>query len=165
MYRNLSVPLVPGGPPQAQSPLPAPVEIHSSIRSLSDANGYLEVAVIEHLKLKVSAEARDVWLEAEQASWEPWLQQQQGFVGRDLLWDPELEEGILLIHWASREQWLAIPREEVELIQNRFEAMALAALERLQTKAIQTQAMGWTTAVNPFPMIYSGELQPSVRGG
>jgi uncharacterized protein (TIGR03792 family) len=149
---------VPGGLPQTQSPLSAPVEIQSSIRNLSDANGHLEVAVIEHLRLKVSADARDVWLEAEQASWEPWLQRQPGFLGRDLLWDPEQEEGILLIHWASREEWLAIPREEVDLIQNRFEAMALAALERRQT-----QAMGWK-AINPFPMIYSGELQPSGRG-
>ncbi|MEN9766625.1 TIGR03792 family protein [Vulcanococcus sp.] len=109
--------------------------------------GGYEVAVVEHLRVKVPAEARQAWLEAERGSWEPWLQQQDGFLGRDLLWDPEREEGTLLIRWASREQWKQIPDQELEQIQERFERIARQATG---------QAQG-----NPFPLVFEGELQPA----
>jgi len=105
-----------------------------------------EVAVVEHLRLKVPAEARDAWLEAEQNSWEPWLAQQDGFLDRELLWDPEREEGTLLIRWASKDQWKAIPAPEVAAVQQRFEQLA-------------RQATG-TAMGNPFPLVFEGELQP-----
>ena len=118
-----------------------------AIAELQQPGGAFEVAVVEHLRVKVPAEARTAWLEAERGSWEPWLQQQQGFIGRDLLWDPEREEGTLLIRWASREQWKAIPVEEVEAVQERFERLA-------------RQATG-TRQGNPFPLVFEGELQPA----
>ena len=106
-----------------------------------------EVAVVEHLRVKVPAEARQAWLEAERGSWDPWLKQQPGYLGRDLLWDPEREEGTLLIRWASRDQWKAIPLEEVEAVQERFEQLA-------------REATG-TRQGNPFPLVFEGELQPA----
>ena len=109
--------------------------------------GSFEVAVVEHLRVKVPAEARQAWLEAERGSWEPWLAQQPGFLGRDLLWDPEREEGTLLIRWASRAQWKAIPVAEVEAVQERFEQLA-------------REATG-TRQGNPFPLVFEGELQPA----
>ncbi|MBM5807257.1 MAG: TIGR03792 family protein [Cyanobacteria bacterium M_surface_10_m2_179] len=109
--------------------------------------GAFEVAVVEHLRVKVPAEARQAWLEAERGSWEPWLTQQPGFLGRDLLWDPEREEGTLLIRWASRAQWKAIPLAEVEAVQDRFEQLA-------------REATG-TPEGNPFPLVFEGELQPA----
>ena len=109
--------------------------------------GSFEVAVVEHLRVKVPAEARQAWLEAERGSWELWLAQQPGFLGRDLLWDPEREEGTLLIRWASRAQWKAIPVAEVEAVQERFEQLA-------------REATG-TRQGNPFPLVFEGELQPA----
>jgi len=109
--------------------------------------GSFEVAVVEHLRVKVPAEARQAWLEAERGSWDPWLKQQPGYLGRDLLWDPEREEGTLLIRWASRDQWKAIPLEEVEAVQERFEQLA-------------REATG-TRKGNPFPLVFEGELQPA----
>jgi uncharacterized protein (TIGR03792 family) len=110
-------------------------------------SGEYDVAVVEHLRVKVPAEARQAWLEAERGSWEPWLAQQDGYLGRDLLWEPEREEGTLLIRWASRQQWKAIPLEEVEAVQERFEQLA-------------RQATG-TRQGNPFPLVFEGELQPA----
>ena len=104
------------------------------------------VAVIEHLKLKVPEAARQAWLEAERGSWEPWLARQQGFLGRDLLWNPETEEGTLLIRWRSREAWKAIPEQEVTAVQQRFEQLAREATG---------QRLG-----NPFPLLDAGELLP-----
>ena len=110
------------------------------------AAGPFAVVVVEHLRVKVPAEARQAWLEAERGSWEPWLARQPGFLGRDLLWDAEREEGTLLIRWASREQWKAIPLADVAAVQERFEALA-----RLATGVRQG---------NPFPLVFEGELQP-----
>ena len=62
------------------------------------------VAVVEHLRLQVPQESREHWMVAERGSWEPWLKQQPGFLGRELFWDPATEEGTLLIRWSSREE-------------------------------------------------------------
>ncbi len=109
--------------------------------------------VVEHLRVKVPADARGAWLRAEEESWGPWLQRQDGFLGRELLWDAEREEGLLLIRWRSRRQWLAIPASEIEAVQGRFEAAARRAL------ALEPGAREPAGAVNPFPLVHAGELQ------
>ncbi|WP_233128560.1 TIGR03792 family protein [Synechococcus sp. 8F6] len=117
-----------------------------AIAELDRPDGGFEVAVVEHLRLKVPAEARQAWIDAEKGSWEPWLAQQDGFLDRQLLWDPATEEGTLLIRWASRDQWKAIPEQDLEAVQERFEQLA-----RQATGAQQG---------NPFPLVFEGELLP-----
>ena len=102
--------------------------------------------VIEQLRLRVPEPHRELWLQAEASSWQPWLEQQQGFLGRDLFWDPEREEGLLLIRWTSREQWKAIPQAEVLRVQARFEAEVNQALNRP------------AEAPPLFPLLAEGEL-------
>ncbi len=109
--------------------------------------------VVEHLRLKVPAGAREAWLEAEQESWGPWLRRQDGFLRRDLLWDAEREEGLLLIHWRSRRQLLAIPDEEIEAVQVQFEAASRRAL------ALDPPAPGAMTTANPFPLVDASALE------
>ena len=123
--------------------------VHPDVAIATNAKpgGQLEVVVVEHLRIKVPADGRAAWLQAEQGSWEPWLEQQDGYLGRDLLWDSEREEGTLLIRWASREQWKAIPEAEVEAVQERFEQLAREATG---------QGQG-----NPFPLVFEGELIPA----
>ena len=118
-----------------------------AIAATEQPGGQLEVVVVEHLRIKVPANGRQAWLEAEQGSWEPWLQKQDGFLGRELLWDSAREEGTLLIRWASREQWKAIPEAEVEAVQERFEELAREATGQRQG--------------NPFPLVFEGELIPA----
>lgn len=101
--------------------------------------------VVEHLRLRVPAATRDAWLDAERQSWEPWLAGQEGFLDRQLFWDPAREEGTLLIRWVDRQHWKAIPPEEVAAVQRRFEELARRA----------TGQPG-----NPFPLVFEGELQP-----
>ena len=165
-------------------------EVDGELASLVDKDGQVQVEVIEHLRVRVPAAARQAWLEAEAASWEPWLRAQPGFLGRRLHWDGEREEGQLLIRWASREQWHAIPRAEIEAVQECFERCAHAALERLgvlpelEISAAAGQVepaaeplaeppaepqrpepappAGTPTPPNPFPLLYSGELPPDV---
>ena len=118
-----------------------------AIAAFQDPSGSFDVAVVEHLRVQVPAEAREAWLEAERGSWEPWLAQQDGYLGRDLFWDAEREEGTLLIRWASREQWKRIPAAEVETVQLRFEQLARSATGQRQG--------------NPFPLVFEGELVPA----
>ena len=117
-----------------------------SLAAISDPDGRQRVAVIEHLRVQVPRESRQAWLKAEHGSWEPWLAKQKGFIGRELLWDPQSEQATLLIRWSSRDAWKAIPQQEVEAVQERFEQLA-------------RESTGQKTG-NPFPLVFEGELLP-----
>ena len=99
--------------------------------------------VIEELILKVPADVKTVWLNAEKEIWEPWLSSQDGFLGRQLFWDKEKEEALILVNWKSKKLWKSIPMSEVNVIQQKFEDKVKAALNVVE---------------NPFELIYEGEL-------
>ena len=104
--------------------------------------------VVEMLRLEVPAAQREIWLAAEASTWQPWLEQQDGFLGRDLFWDPKLEQGLLLIRWASRAQWKAIEADAVDQVQQRFDAEVNRALGRE------------VEAGSAFPLLEAAELLP-----
>jgi len=103
-------------------------------------------SIVEHLKLEVPKKFKNAWLKAEEGSWEEWLLKQDGFLGRQLFWDPKVEQATLLIGWESREVWKNISQSEINLVQQDFEKIA-----RKETGQISG---------NPFPLIYEGELNP-----
>ncbi len=103
-------------------------------------------SIVEHLKLNVPKQFKNAWLIAEEGSWEPWLMKQEGFLGRQLFWDPKVEEATLLIGWKSKAVWKNISLSEINLVQQKFEKIA-----RSETGEISG---------NPFPLIYEGELNP-----
>ena len=103
-------------------------------------------SIVEHLKLNVPKKFKNAWLKAEEGSWEPWLLKQDGFLGRQLFWDPKVEEATLLIGWKSRSVWKNISQTEINLVQKDFEKIA-----RKETGE---------TSGNPFPLIFEGELNP-----
>ena len=47
-------------------------------------------SIVEHLKLDVPKKSKHAWLKAEEGSWQPWLLQQDGYLGRQLFWDPKV---------------------------------------------------------------------------
>ena len=115
------------------------------------AESFLKVSfpkesIVEHLKLDVPKKFKNSWLKAEEGSWEPWLLKQDGFLGRQLFWDPKVEEATLLIGWESRAVWKNISQSEINLVQQDFEKIARKEIG---------QSSG-----NPFPLIYEGELNP-----
>ncbi len=99
--------------------------------------------VVEELRLKVPANAKEAWLKAEREIWEPWLSSQDGFLGRQLFWDKEKEEALILVNWKSKKLWKSIPMSEVNVVQQKFEDNVKAALN---------------VGENPFELIYEGEL-------
>tara|TARA_B100000700_G_C14683313_1_gene686414 strand:+ start:234 stop:692 length:459 start_codon:yes stop_codon:yes gene_type:complete len=102
--------------------------------------------VIENLRLNVPSNNLKAWLKAEDASWKPWLNSQKGFIRRNLFWDKEREEATVMITWATRKDWKSIPLQEINEVQELFEAVA-----REETGI---------NAGNPFPLIFEGELTP-----
>ena len=100
--------------------------------------------VIEELRLKVPANTKAVWLNAEKQIWDPWLSSQDGFLGRQLFWDKEKEEALILVNWQSKKLWKSIPITEVIIVQGKFEDNVKTALN---------------ISKNPFELIYEGELE------
>ena len=99
--------------------------------------------VTEELRLKVPSKFKDVWLKTEKKVWEPWLAIQDGFLGRQIFWDKEKEEALILVNWKNKKLWKSISMEEVNKIQEEFEENVKTSLN---------------LNVNPFKLIYEGEL-------
>ena len=106
-------------------------------------DNYQGEMVIEELRIKVPADVKATWLNAEEEIWEPWLSSQNGFLGRQLFWDKEKEEALILVTWKSKKLWKSIPISEVNVVQQKFEDNVKATLN---------------VGENPFELIYEGEL-------
>tara|TARA_B100000989_G_scaffold120498_1_gene88847 strand:- start:596 stop:1042 length:447 start_codon:yes stop_codon:yes gene_type:complete len=116
---------------------------YSQILNALPMENYQNEIIIEELRLKVPTKFKEVWLKAENQVWEPWLSSQDGFLGRQLFWDKEKEEALILVNWKSKKLWKSIPMSEVETVQGKFEDNVKTALN---------------VSKNPFELIYEGEL-------
>ena len=76
-----------------------------------------------------------------------WLSSQVGFLGRQLFWNKEKEEALILVNWESKKLWKSIPMSEVNLVQEKFEKDVKNVLN---------------IGDNPFELIYEGELDKQV---
>ena len=118
--------------------------LHSKAISMENYQGEM---VIEELRLTVPANQKAVWLNAEKKIWDPWLSSQDGFLGRQLFWDKEKEEGLILVSWKNKKLWKSIPMSEVNMVQQQFEDNVKTALN---------------VTKNPFALIYEGELDNQI---
>ena len=64
-------------------------------------------------------------------------------MGRQLFWDKEKEEALILVNWKSKKLWKSIPMSKVNVVQEKFEDKVKTALK---------------VEENPFELIYEGEL-------
>ncbi|WP_233132932.1 TIGR03792 family protein [Synechococcus sp. MW101C3] len=132
--------------------LAAPGAAGSGLEAGADVAARADVGAgagaIELLRLRVPAEQRNCWLQAEAVGWGPWLERQQGFAGRELFWNARDTEGVLLIRWRRASDWHGLAETSLAEPQQRFEAEARRCL------ALPT------TADNPFALLGSAELLP-----
>ena len=112
-----------------------------AVRPLDPAAGVVEV-----LQMPVSAGQRQCWRQAEEAHWEPWLEQQDGYRGRELLWDPERQQAVVLVGWQSQQQWDAIPTSSIGSTEEAFNAQLRDCL------GVNAEA--------PLPLQRTGALKP-----
>ena len=64
-------------------------------------------------------------------------------MGRQIFWDKEREEALILVNWKNKKLWKSISMKEVNKIQKKFEENVRTSLD---------------LNVNPFELIYEGEL-------
>ena len=106
-------------------------------------------AVVEVLQMPVSTEQRQCWLEAEAGQWEPWLEQQAGYRGRDLLWDPERQQAVVLVGWQSQQQWDAIPASSIGSTEAAFNAQLRDCLGVSDQRPLPLQRAGALKPLQP----------------
>ena len=100
-------------------------------------------SIIEELRLRVPSQYKDNWINAEKEVWEPWLANKKGFLGREIFYNKEKEEALVLVKWANKSLWKSISVKEVNEIQSIFE-------ENVKNELNLDR--------NPFVLIYEGEL-------
>ena len=118
-------------------------QINSPIIKALPMDYYHNGLVTEELRLKIPSEFKKIWLQAEKEVWEPWLSIQDGFLGRQIFWDKEKEEALILVNWKNKKLWKSISMNEVNEVQEKFEENVKTSLN---------------LNVNPFELIYEGEL-------
>ena len=116
---------------------------NSQIMNALPMDKYQGELITEELRLVMPSEFKDVWLKAEKEVWEPWLSNQDGYLGRQIFWDKEKEEALILVTWKNRTLWKKISIKEVNEIQKKFEKNVKTSLNVNE---------------NPFKLIYEGEL-------
>ena len=118
-------------------------QFNSQIVNAIAMDNYQNEFIVEELRLKIPSDYKDVWLEAEKNVWEEWLSKQDGFLGRQIFWNKEKEEALILVNWKNKQLWKNISMTEVNNIQKKFEDNVKKTLN---------------TNINPFVLIYEGEL-------
>ena len=99
--------------------------------------------IVEELRLNVPSKYKETWLKAEEEVWEPWLSKQDGFLGRQIFYNQQTEEALLLVKWKNRKLWKNISDEEVNRMQKIYDEAVISSL------GVES---------NPFEFIFEGEL-------
>ena len=120
---------------------------NSQILNALPMDKYQGELVTEELRLEIPLKYKDVWLKAEKEVWEPWLSIQDGYLGRKIFWDKEKEEALILVTWKNKRLWKSISMKEVNEVQEKFEVNVKTSLN---------------LNVNPFKLIYEGELAEQI---
>jgi uncharacterized protein (TIGR03792 family) len=77
--------------------------------------------VIEWLKVRVTPELREQYVQKDAEIWTAALSKYPGFLSKEVWISPDnLAEVVLVIHWESVEQWKAVPAAELERIEAEF---------------------------------------------
>ena len=118
-------------------------QVNSQMVKAMNINNFQDSIITEELRLKVPSQFREVWLQTEKKVWDPWLSSKDGFMGRQLFWDKEREEALILVTWKSKKLWKSISMSEVNVVQEKFQDNVKTALGLNE---------------NPFKLIYEGEL-------
>lgn len=78
--------------------------------------------VIEWLKIKVLPELREQYVQKDAEIWTLALSSYPGFLGKEVWINPDnLSEVVLVICWASREQWKSFPATQLEQLEKQFQ--------------------------------------------
>jgi uncharacterized protein (TIGR03792 family) len=96
--------------------------------------------VIEFLKFRVTPGTREDYLQKDAAIWTTVLAKYPGFLGKEVWINPQdSTEIIFIIRWATKEQWQAIPLEDLQAIEQKFAQAVGNTYELVESKEYQVQ--------------------------
>jgi uncharacterized protein (TIGR03792 family) len=79
--------------------------------------------VIEWLRVVVTPALRERYIQTDAEIWTAALSRYRGFLGKEVWINPtDIAEVVLVIRWATREDWKSIPEEELAEIEREFNA-------------------------------------------
>ncbi|BAZ38188.1 hypothetical protein NIES4101_41240 [Calothrix sp. NIES-4101] len=94
--------------------------------------------VVELLKFKVPLEQQAEYIQKDAQIWTASLARYPGFLGKEVWIDPNLpEEVTFVIHWATRDDWKAIPEQDLNAISQRFDASLGFTCEMIESSEYQ----------------------------
>jgi uncharacterized protein (TIGR03792 family) len=77
--------------------------------------------IIELLKFRVAPEQREDFIQKDAAVWTAALKTYSGFISKEVWLNPlDNTEVTLIIRWATRQQWQAIPSADLAIIEQKF---------------------------------------------
>lgn len=113
------------------------INIEDDISILTNRQGIKSV-IIELLKVRIPPEQREKYIQKDAEIWTAALAKHRGFLGKEVWINPnDSTEVVLVIQWATKEDWKAISQIELEDIERKF-----------------TTAMG-----KSYPIVESSEYQ------
>lgn len=88
------------------------------------------MTIIEELTLTMPPERVNAYLERDARVWTPFLQSCDGFLGKET-WLPDDRPGtvVLIIRWASMEQWKRITPDQVDEVDREMGELIPETLE------------------------------------
>ena len=82
---------------------------------------FASAATVEWLKFQVPHQQQTHFVEQDTAIWTPVLSSYPGFQSKEIWANPDRpDELVIVTHWASREQWQAIPRDVLDRTTQQF---------------------------------------------
>jgi uncharacterized protein (TIGR03792 family) len=106
---------------------------------------------IERLTFHVEPTIRDKFLAEDAAIWTPMLAAQPGFLSKETWLSEKPESIVLIMHWASREQWKAIAVAELIETDRRFTAAVGPGFELLDCSEFSVYSGHGATIGQPTP--------------
>ncbi|MGA7933924.1 MAG: TIGR03792 family protein [Kovacikia sp.] len=97
--------------------------------------------VIEWLKIKVSPELREKFIQKDEEIWTTALSKSPGFLGKQVWINPsQADEVILVIHWANREAWKSVPADLLKETERLFsQAIGEGTAQIIETEEYQVR--------------------------
>ena len=95
--------------------------------------------VIEWLRMRVTPELRETFVQKDNEIWTPVLAKYPGFLGKQVWLNPKQpDEVVLVIQWESRAAWDAVSPRELETTEEKFaQAIGKGNYELVESKEYQ----------------------------
>jgi uncharacterized protein (TIGR03792 family) len=99
--------------------------------------------VIELLKFKIAADIQATFIQKDEEIWTTALANYPGFLAKEVWLNPkDSTEIICVIRWATKEQWQAIPLQELEAVEQKFAAAVGDTYELVESSEYQQLPVG-----------------------